>query len=117
MDTDVSNVIKQCNHLKWKKQIIRVQLAQESFMERLQKERENNKQQPQVFSPKNDPSDNRRLPFGGSKQEESNTNYDPLALAKSRVSVSESTAKRKSEQPASRRRYYSSSDDEVFNVM
>ena len=37
---DVSNVIKQCNHLKWKKQIIRVQLAQESFMDRLQRERE-----------------------------------------------------------------------------
>ncbi len=41
-DNDVTNVIKQCNHLKWKKQIIRVQLAQESFMDRLQKEREGN---------------------------------------------------------------------------
>ena len=44
-DNDVTNVIKQCNHLKWKKQIIRVQLAQESFMDRLQKEREGNQKQ------------------------------------------------------------------------
>ena len=44
-DNDVTNVIKQCNHLKWKKQIIRVQLAQESFMDRLQKEREGSQKQ------------------------------------------------------------------------
>ena len=39
-DDKVATCIKQCNNLKWKKQTIKVQVAQESFLSRLQRERE-----------------------------------------------------------------------------
>merc|ERR1712079_216173 len=34
-----SQCIRDCNNLKWKKNVIKVQVAQESFLQRLQKER------------------------------------------------------------------------------
>ena len=39
-DDNVVQCIKQNNNLKWKKQVIKVQVAQESFLSRLQRERE-----------------------------------------------------------------------------
>lgn len=99
-DADATNVIKQCNHLKWKKQIIRVQLAQESFMDRLQKERESNKTDNR---PQQRPVQN----FENNKQDFSTANkeYSPLTLAKARIVDSVPSS-------GLRKRYYSSSDND-----
>merc|ERR1719232_1906944 len=41
-DDNVVQCIRQNNNLKWKKQVIKVQVAQESFLSRLQRERSEN---------------------------------------------------------------------------
>ena len=40
-DNTASQCIRDCNNLKWKRNVIKVQLAQESFLQRLEKERQN----------------------------------------------------------------------------
>ena len=42
-DNAASQCIRDCNNLKWKKNVIKVQVAQESFLSRLQKERQSSK--------------------------------------------------------------------------
>ena len=111
-DADATNVIKQCNHLKWKKQIIRVQLAQESFMDRLQKERESNKPDNRQKLEGSKPET--RQKFENQKQDFShsvNNEYDPLALAKTRV-VDSGFGQKNVPTSGLRKRYYSSSDDD-----
>ena len=39
-DNATSQCIRECNNLKWKKNVIKVQVAQDSFLQRLQKERQ-----------------------------------------------------------------------------
>ena len=62
-DAEASDVIREYNGLKWKKHSIRVQVAQESFMQRLARERQ---EKLKNFSTDNDPS------------------YDPMAMMKGR---------------------------------
>ena len=62
-DAEASDVIREYNGLKWKKHSIRVQVAQESFMQRLARERQ---EKLKNFSTENDPS------------------YDPMAMMKGR---------------------------------
>ena len=109
-ESEVTNIIKQCNHLKWKKQIIRVQLAQESFMERLQKERQSNKVPTSENNEKSFEKLNKSNDFKTEPKDQSEDGYDPMALVKSRVVGFNSTDNKQEQQ--SRRRYYSSSDDE-----
>ena len=60
---EASDVIREYNGLKWKKHSIKVQVAQESFMQRLARERQ---EKVKNFSTENDPS------------------YDPMAMMKGR---------------------------------
>ncbi len=62
-----STVIQKLNGLKWKKHAIRVQVAQESFMQRLARERREREEKAKNFSTEHHPS------------------YDPMALVKKRV--------------------------------
>jgi len=62
-EAKASEVIRECSNLKWKKHVIKVQVAQESFMDRLKKER-------------NDPSN---------KTKNVDENYDPLAMMRGQV--------------------------------
>ena len=70
-ESDVSKCIQQFNNLKWKKHLIKVQQAQESFLTRLQKERE------EVFKPSKEPTATENVV----------PKYDPISLLQSGSSV------------------------------
>ena len=72
-ESDVSKCIQKFNNLKWKKHLIKVQQAQESFLSRLQRERE------EVFKPKEQPATENNVP-----------KYDPISLLQSGSSVKNS---------------------------
>ena len=107
-ENQMSDVIRECNHLKWKKHVIKVQVAQESFLQRLQKERQdaaNPTRDPVADPAEHDPAAAKK---NGAAPE---TGRLPAQKTLGVVDFTEHP-KDASSKPAKRRVYDSSSDEE-----